>query len=94
MPDNMQARASQARTELRETHKAFDDVRAALIEKMLSSPAEAQKTRDTCYFAINALDQVRRILQSVVDGADMQAAIEEMTTRPKTPFIQPIPGVV
>lgn len=80
-------RAHQASKELRETEAAFDGLRDALVAKFIASPAEAQKTRDTCYFAINALDGVRTALREVVDGGVIEEAIEDLLAGPPKPEV-------
>ena len=75
-------RAHAARSDLRETEQAFSDLRAALIDKLLSSPAEAATTRETCYFAVQALDGVKTALLHVVAGGEIEEAVAELT-RPK-----------
>lgn len=72
-------RANAAKQELRETGAAFDGLRAGLLNQLLGSPAEATKTRETCYFAIVALDAVREALGQVVAGGEIEAAIAELT---------------
>lgn len=79
------ARASQAKIELRETDDAFTRLRQGLLDKLLGSAAEAQSTRETCYFAINALDSVRQALRSVVETGLIEEAIEEMIRPPSQP---------
>lgn len=76
------AGASAARIELRETDRAFNGLRDALVAKMLATPSEAAQTRETCYFAVNALDAVREALRQVVENGDIDEAVEAMTIRP------------
>lgn len=86
-------RAGAASKELRETEKAFDELRAGLIDKLLTSAAQASATRETCYFAVNALDQVRGALRQIVDGGLIEEAVEEMLRpppRPETAVVLPI----
>jgi hypothetical protein len=83
------ARAAAAKIELRETEKAFTDLRAALVEKLLATPAEAQKTRETCYAMVSALDTVKAALLQVIAGGQIEDALAE---RRDTTVILPIRG--
>ncbi len=67
-------RAGQARTELRETHAAFDAVRAAMVAQLLGSPLTASVEREKLYLGVQALDAVRKALQHVVDGGAIEEA--------------------
>lgn len=71
-------RANAAKQELRETGGAFDAVRDALMRKWSNSPAEATQTRETCFFMISALDQVRDILGQVVAGGEIEDVLAEI----------------
>lgn len=88
------ARSGAAKRELRETEKAFADLRSALVEKLIATPAEAAQTRETCYFAINALDGVKTALQRVVEGAIIEEAVEELLRqkKPEVETFAPIRG--
>lgn len=76
-------RANAAKQELRETGAAFDAVREALMRKWSNSPAEATQTRETCFFMISALDQVRDMLGQVIVGGDVEALADELANKPK-----------
>lgn len=79
MAGDPRVRANAAKRELRETQAAFDALRHGLLAKLLSSPAEATATRETCYFAINALDAVHKALTDVVAGGEIEDALAELT---------------
>lgn len=92
---DVRARANAARIELRETETAFTRLRQGLLDKLIASPAEASQTRETCYFAVQALDSVKQALRSVVETGLIDEAVEAMTQRPAKPedvTVAPIRG--
>ena len=63
--------------EFSETEATFDEVRAALVNRLLSSPMTAQNERERLYMAVQVLDAVRERMAKVVAGAKDTKAIEE-----------------
>lgn len=65
------ARADQAAMELRETEKAFDEVRKGLFEAIATSKLGEHELREKCFMAVQALDAVRGILVQVASAKAM-----------------------
>jgi len=63
------ARGRQAAFELRETEKAFADVRQGLFEVIAKSALGEQELREKCFLAVQSLDAVKKALVEVAAGA-------------------------
>lgn len=67
------ARADQAAMELRETERAFEEVRKGLFEVIATSALGETNLRERCFMAVQSLDQVKAILLQV---ASSKAVVE------------------
>lgn len=74
------ARSRQAAQELREMAGAFDEVRAATVNKLLSSPIQDTAIREKLYLAVQVIDAVRAVMMDVAQTGDIELAAEAIRT--------------
>ena len=73
-------RAAQAKLELRETEKAFEAVRQAMIGRLFDSPLSSTAEREQLYLGVQALTAVRDALIGVIAAGDLEDAAEQVRT--------------
>lgn len=65
------AQAHRSAGELRETAQVFADLRAAMIEKMVSTTLDQQHMREKLFMAIQSLDAVKSALFQAAQSAEI-----------------------
>ena len=74
------ARGQQAARELELTDAAFDKIRAAALEAIVSSAAGQAELREKLYRVAQMTDSVRALLHEMVAAGDMANARIELAT--------------
>ncbi|OFX05439.1 MAG: hypothetical protein A3E78_09515 [Alphaproteobacteria bacterium RIFCSPHIGHO2_12_FULL_63_12] len=79
-PDELQAigKAKQAKAELSQTDKAFEDVRAQLLELIATSKPGETVLREKAYLGVQVLENVKGWLIKAAAGADVAEFTAEM----------------
>lgn len=74
------ARAHRAYNELTETQGIFEKLRAAMVERLVSTGVEQSALREKMYFGLQTMNAVEKALREAVDAGNVvkhaQAAAE------------------
>ena len=71
------SKGRQAAHELRVTGEAFDKLRQALIDRMVSIPATEREEIMSAHMAVQILDKVKRTMMAVVDDGRIAEAVRD-----------------
>lgn len=70
--------ASRARSELEQTERAFDELRASFVEGLLATASDQAAERERLFLAVKVLDRVRAALRMTVSGGDVAKYVAEV----------------
>ena len=74
----MSGNPGRAKAELAETEAAWNTVRQGLIDAAIATPIGDALAREKLILAVQCLDEVRKVVQGVVDTGELERVAEEI----------------